>query len=101
MISVILIWVYVLLITYCIGVFALYIVRKCMPYEINDNLTLILSGIVGVTVYAQVFSLFYRVALLANILLCLISIAIVIIFKNDFKNYISSWLIFNTNKPVS
>ena len=46
----------------------------------------ILSGVCFLTVYAQFFSLFYRVGLAANIVLAIISVLVIPIIKEDLKN---------------
>lgn len=47
-----------------------------IPYQIRHVDSYLLCGLVCVTVYAQFFSLFYKVGLLANLILCAVCIAI-------------------------
>lgn len=94
MLSVCLIFIYVLLTAYLTGFAALKIVcRLCtkekakeqpeaFPYKINAD-GYIMAGLISLTVYAQVFSLFYKVGLAANLLLIAVCMAIAIINRKE------------------
>jgi len=51
---------------------------KKIPYEIKSKLNYVVTGLVIVNIYAQVFSIFYKVALYANIVLLALSISLYI-----------------------
>ena len=70
MISVILIWIYILITTFIIGYGVLRLMTRHFPYQVKNWDAYVLCGIVCVTVYAQFFSLFAGVGLLANGVLC-------------------------------
>ena len=79
MLSVILIWIYILFTTYFAGLFAITVVRRAGIIDASykpDALAGILAGLTCVTVYAQVWSLFGGVGLTAS--LCLIVFVIVV-----------------------
>ncbi len=80
MLSVILIWCYILMTTFLVGYGVLRVMTHRIPYQIRHMDSYLLCGLVCVTVYAQFFSLFYKVGLLANLILC--SVCIVIIWCN-------------------
>ena len=88
MISVILIWSYIFITAYLIGYGALrgifdrdgIITRRADSY--------LMAGIVVLTVYAQIFSIFYKVGLLANVVLVLLCIGVFLIFR---RQLIADW----------
>ena len=71
MTSVILIWLYMFLTTFTIGYGVLRVFTRHIPYH-----AYLICGMVCVTVYAQFFSLFAGVGLLANVILCIVCILI-------------------------
>lgn len=77
MLSVILIWCYILMTTFLVGYGVLRGMTRRIPYQFRHMDGYLLCGLVCVTVYAQFFSLFYKVGLLANLILCGICIAII------------------------
>lgn len=74
MLSVLANWLYIAVTTGCIGVGAAAFIQKKLRYQIKHADTLFAIGLVDATVYAELFSLFYKVGVLANlvfIVLCL------------------------------
>ena len=76
MLSVIVIWIYMFLTTFLIGYGILSAVTRYIPYRIRHVDSYLICGVVGVTVYAQLFSLFGRVGLLANLILCIAGLTV-------------------------
>lgn len=76
MLSVILIWCYMLMTTFLVGYGVLRVITWRIPYQIRHMDSYLLCGLVCVTVYAQFFSLFYKVGLFANLILCAACIAV-------------------------
>ena len=74
MITVLLNWMYILFTTFCLGYGFAKFIQKRFNYVIQKVEYIIFTGLVIATVYAQIVSLFYKVALEANILLLLLSI---------------------------
>ena len=70
MLSVIIIWIYMFLSTFLIGHGILCVLARYIPYRIRHLDSCLMCGLVVVTVYAQFFSLFGRVGLAANLVLC-------------------------------
>lgn len=77
MLSVILIWCYMLMTTFLVGYGILRIITYRIPYQIRHMDSYLFCGLVGVTVYAQFFSLACKVGLLANLILCTVCLVIV------------------------
>lgn len=85
MLSVILIWFYVIGTTYVIGYSLLNSLRgiarihsrrgnRTYPYEVHFQENYLIAGVIVVTLYAQLFSLFGKVGLIANLILLLVSV---------------------------
>lgn len=73
MVSVLLIWGYMSVTCYVLGFAALKVISGRQEYSVKMENSFLYAGIVVTTVYAQFFSLFYRVGLAANaamLLLC-------------------------------
>jgi hypothetical protein len=97
MITVILIWLYVLVTTYLTGFFLLNaftsITAMANPkakgqtkkYSIHFQESYIVAGIVATTVFAQIVSLFSGVGLGANAVLVLADIVVAIFFREELK----------------
>ena len=91
MISVLLNWMYILFTTFCLGYGFTKTVEKRFSYSIQKVENIIFSGLVIATVYAQIVSIFLKVALEANILLVFICILILFIFRKDVKKDVSGY----------
>ena len=76
MLSVIVIWIYMFLTTFLIGYGILRVMTRYIPYRIRYVDSYLICGAAGVTVYAQFFSLFGRVGLVANLILCVAGLAV-------------------------
>ena len=72
MVSVSLIWIYMIITCYVTGYTVLKILALKRGYRIRRESSYLYAGIVTVTVYAQFFSIFYKVGLLANLILLII-----------------------------
>lgn len=77
MLSVIGIWIYIFLTTFLVGYGLLQILTRYVPYQVRHKNTYLLCGLAAVTVYAQLFSLFGRVGIMANLLLVVVCAGIV------------------------
>lgn len=73
MLSVILIWIYMILTTFLVGYGVLRFLTRHLVYGADAY---VMCGLVCVTVYAQFFSLFAGVGLWANVLLCAVCVGI-------------------------
>jgi len=101
MLSVILIWIYMIITIFPIGFCLKLLLNRLIGYENNEFIPTILIGLVGVTWYAQIFSLFGGVGLLSNIILCVASISIAIVFRKEFKATISNRMAFLYERKIT
>lgn len=90
MVSVILIWIYILITTFLIGYGVLRLITRHFPYQVKNRDAYVLCGIVCVTVYAQFFSLFAGVGLFANGVLCVVCAGILWGERESLKDLILS-----------
>lgn len=90
MLSVLISWIYILIISYIIGFSILELVGKNKDYKIKSNVVIILTGLLITMVYAEYFSLFYKVGLLANSILVTISIILLMINRNRIRESLKS-----------
>lgn len=81
MISVLLIWAYMFITMLFGGAILIALAEKVIGYKTNSILVTLLAGLTLVTVYAQIFSLFGGVSLLANVICVAILTVIVIVFR--------------------
>ena len=85
MVSVLLIWIYMAVTCYVTGFAILSAIGQKAGYQIKKESSFLFAGITAVTVYAQFFSIFYKVGLVANIILLLICISCILLFKKELK----------------
>ena len=76
MLSVIVIWIYMFLTTFLIGYGIMSVLTRYIPYRVRHMDSYLMCGFAAVTVYAQFFSLFGRVRLAANLILCAVGLAV-------------------------
>ena len=72
-------WIYILITIFCLGFALAAFSEKVLHYRFKRMDSVLMAGLVMATIYAQIFSLFYRVNIEANIVLvvvCLVAIAI-------------------------
>ena len=89
MLSVIFIWLYIGITTFMIGYGVLRVITRHLPYythHIQNADAYFMCGLVCVTVYAQFFSLFAGVGLLANVILCVLCVLTVLVDRKAFAD---------------
>ncbi len=86
MVSVLFIWLYMAVTCYIIGFALLTAIGKAQSYCVKKESSYIFAGITVVTVYAQFFSIIYKVGLLANGILLLICAGCIWRFRKDLRN---------------
>ena len=89
MLSVILIWCYMLFTMGTIGGAFMTRVSKKAGYRVKHIDTCLLCGLVCVTVYAQFFSLFYKVGLAANVVMLISSIGLFYRYRLEAADYLT------------
>lgn len=91
MISVLLIWIYMMITAYLIGFGFLSLPRGIKSYAIKSEDSYIMAGIAVVTVYAQAFSLFAQVGLAAHLILVAVCMGIAIGLRKRLKEHLCRW----------
>lgn len=76
-------WLYVLLTTFCLGYVFIQAVDKLFRYRVKYMDSILMAGVACATVYAQLFSLFYKVGMLANVILLLFCALSIFIFHRQ------------------
>lgn len=90
MLSVLLNWIYVLMITYILGYGTLKYLYKLTKSEKKPSIkSSLASGFVFCITYSQFFSLFYKVGLLANIILLVLTIIITFAERKELSDLLS------------
>lgn len=74
-------WLYVLLTTFCMGYAFSEISGRLFSYRLGHIDSILMAGLACAAVYAQVFSLFSGVGVLANGLLVIFSLAVLFAFR--------------------
>lgn len=72
-------WGYILLTSWIAGCAVLYPIYRSSGYQYRSGAGILFAGLTAVTVYAQIFSLFYKVGLAANVVLLVFCAAVVIV----------------------
>lgn len=91
MISVILIWLYMMLTCYVIGFACVKVMSGNANIRAGREVDYLYAGVGAVTVYAQVFSIFYKVGLAANVVLLLICFLCLLLFRKDYLDRLHSF----------
>ncbi len=71
-------WLYLFVTSFVVGFCALRFCVRKTGYQFRSMNACVLAGIVLFTVYAQIFSLFHGVGLLANVILCITTIVLAV-----------------------
>ncbi len=83
MISILFNWIYIFITTFMTGfLFTKFITQK-LHYKILHISNILLCGIIIATVYAQLFSLIYKIGFLANVLLLLVCVAAFLFWHDE------------------
>ncbi len=86
MILVFLNWLYISILALIIGLSINKVIKGLFHYVINDWAMVWLNGIMALTVYAQYFSLIYRMGTISNIVLCLLSGGLAYWMRNELRD---------------
>ena len=95
-------WIYIFLTAYIIGFFLIPRLSKLIGAggEINPNwCDNVVAGIVTATVYAEAFSLFYKVGLVANLIMILCCALFVFIDRARIRSLFGNRLRMTDGKP--
>lgn len=85
MLTVLFNWLYIFITTLSLGYAFSKCIEKKLHYRIKRLYNLAAVGLVIAMVYAQVFSIFYKVGLVANLLLIISCIGIIVLYRQQMK----------------
>ena len=88
MLTIFLNWIYILFTVFCLGFAFSRFVRKVLHYQIKRVDSILMSGLIIATAYAQIFSLFYRVNIEANIILIAVCVLFCIKMRKEMLRFI-------------
>lgn len=97
MVQILLSWCWIGLSAFLCGFTFLHLIEKISGYKCKSFDTIIISGLCVLTVYAQTFSLFSKVGVLASAALLILDIILFCLQKKAITAQISKW--FQTIKP--
>lgn len=90
MILTILNFIWIFICTVAVGMLIVTLMSKFMGKTFYEDIAVLMwMGILGLTIYSEVFSLFYRVGLMANAILGLCVAGIVIVMRKEIPCYVS------------
>ncbi len=88
MLTIIVNWIYMLFTTFCMGYAFAWFVEKKFQYHIRHLYNVFMAGIVIATVYAQFFSLFYKVGFLANLVMTIVCAAVIVWLRKEMLSFL-------------
>lgn len=96
-----LIWLYMLFTCYVIGFACIRIIKGREAYRCRKETSYLYAGIGAVTVYAQFFSVFWKVGFLANLILLLICVLCIMVFKKQLRENLRTCRLTVTPKKAA
>lgn len=90
MVSILLNWIYIFLTTFAMGFAFSKFVQNRLNYQIRGIDAVVSCGMIIATVYAQLFSLVYKVGLLANLLMVLLCLVIYIVWWKEIAEQVGN-----------
>ena len=90
MLTVILTWIYILFTVFCLGHAFSRFSEKVLHYSLKRMTSVLMTGLIIATVYAQIFSLFYRVNIEANVLLVVACVVIVVTMRKSICEFLKN-----------
>lgn len=88
MLTIVLNWLYIFFITFCLGFAFMQFSEKVFGYSFKSMNTVLMAGLVISTVYAQIFSIFYRVSTEANVLLIILGVVGCVVWRKRMAEFI-------------
>lgn len=90
-------WLWIAVSAFAFGMAGLGILKRINGYGRKELDEIVIFGVCLLTVYAQFFSLFYKVSGKATVLLAVLNIILIWMFRKDILQMISAW---KTNAAV-
>lgn len=88
MLTIFLNWIYILFTVFVLGFAFSRFVLKVLHYQLKRVDSILMAGLIAATAYAQIFSLFYRVNVEANVILTAVCILFCIIMRKEMLRFI-------------
>lgn len=85
-------WIYIGFCAFGLGFAFSKFSEKVLGYRLKSVNTLLMAGIVMSTVYAQIFSLFYRVNIEANVVMLLFCVVVCILWHRQMREFLKEGL---------
>lgn len=89
MISVLFNWLYIAASTFLVGFALCAFVRRVLGYQVRACSSIMALGLMAVTVYAQTFSLFYKVGIAANLVLIVVCLVIAVMGRRQLSKLLA------------
>ncbi len=90
MLTILITWLYILFTTFCLGYAFSRFSEKVLHYSLKRVTSILMAGLIIATVYAQIFSLFYRVNVEANAVMLLGCVVIAVAMRKDLWIFIKN-----------
>ena len=90
MLIIILNWIYILFTAFCMGYGFSVFVEKVLHYRIKRVDSILMTGLVIATAYAQIFSIFYRVNIEANVVMLVVCAVICVTMRKRMAAFIKT-----------
>lgn len=101
MLFVLLNWGIILITAYCTGFAGMTAADRIFHYRVKKAGSCLVAGLVGATVYAQFFSLFWRVSWEAMLIWCVFSLISVILLHRQMEEQIrTGWKSLGTGRKI-
>ena len=92
MLTILLNWLYASVTIILLGFGVAALVEKVFSYRMKSGDGILMAGMIAATVYAQFFSLVYKVGMLANVILIILCILIYLWCKDNIKSTVQEWI---------
>ncbi len=80
-------WLYITFLAFPIGFELRETIKRITGYSIKRYTAIIFAGLTFLTVYTQLLSLFIPIGIWANVILCIVSIALIIVRRKSLFEY--------------
>lgn len=84
-------WLYIVLTTFGAGYGIACLVEKKLHYRIQGMDSILMAGLITVTVYAEAFSLFYKVGAIANLVLLIVCAVVLFLLRARVWKSLGEW----------
>ena len=91
MLTTVITWIYALFTITLLGFGIAAFIEKVFRYRIKKLDSILMAGTIAATVYAQFFSLFYRVSLAANVVMLITCVGILVFRRKAIAHMLSKW----------